>query len=375
VKRVLLILSLLAVISILFSAAPVLAQESIPVEIHNITELQNIKANLNADYVLVNDIDSSEINFIPISGFSGTLDGNGHTISNLSSTGGKYSEAGLFSYTRGATIKNLKVVDSNFKGTVAGLVAYAGNSVFLNCSIQGIITGIYFTGGIAGILDKGSITNCSSLCTLSGTYDVGGIAGFIDSATVSHCTFSGEISSGNNTGGAVGYLSKGTVEKCSITGNIAGSSRLGSIAGYNGGSITNSYFIGEIAPASELCIAGGLTGSNYGYIDKCYTVPTFSGYGTIGGLIGFNNNSITDSYFGTDNSTRISLVGDGNKHTDLFVTPSKSVEIESGNGTTTGCDFLLPNVLKVKSTFENWDFANIWTISSDINDGYPTLLP
>ena len=163
--------------------------------------------------------------------------------------------------------------------------------------------------------------------------------------------------------------------KCAVNGHITGSSRVGGIAGYNGDTINNSYFIGEISSSNDLCITGGLAGYNIGNIDNCYTVPIISGINfSSGGLIGFNNASISNSYLGTDNGL-FTLVGYGNKHTDLFVTPSKTVELESGNGLMTGCDFLLSGTLKIQSTFQDWDFSNVWTISPDTNDGYPVLLP
>lgn len=376
-KKSVLILSFISllIISFLFSMLPVSAAETGPIPIHNASELQNIKNKLNADYILANDVDCSGINFKPISGFTGSLDGNGYSIKNMSSSSNKYGDAGLFDYASGAVLKNLKLVNVDFNGSIAAMVAYAVNCTFDNCSIRGSINGKYFTGGFAGILDKGNITHCSSSCVLSGTYDVGGLAGFVDSATISNCVFSGEISSGENTGGIVGYLSRGSVEKCSVTAKLTGSSRLGGIAGYNGDSITNSFFTGDITSSNNLCLTGGVVGSNYGTIDKCYSIPVFSGSGTTGGLVGFNNSVITDSYFGTESLATFNLVGYGNKHTDLVVTVSKTTEIKSGNGIMTGCDFFLPSALKVQSTFEDWDFTNVWKISSDVNNGYPVPQP
>ena len=62
--------------------------QSSPYQITNATQLNEIRNDLSAHYVLHNDIDMSSIsNWIPIGDadakFSGTIDGNNYTIENL----------------------------------------------------------------------------------------------------------------------------------------------------------------------------------------------------------------------------------------------------------------------------------------------------
>lgn len=47
------------------------------------SELQNISGDLSGSYVLAADINCAGFPFSPIAGFTGTLDGQGHTVSNL----------------------------------------------------------------------------------------------------------------------------------------------------------------------------------------------------------------------------------------------------------------------------------------------------
>ena len=119
---------------------------------------------------LLNDLDLSNENWNPIGdnrtddAFSGTFDGNGHTIKGAHITGdhcfngavyGSKEGWGLFSVTDGATIKNLKVDGATFasytviSGTIAG---YANNTTFENIEISNTkISGYnWYTGGVVG---------------------------------------------------------------------------------------------------------------------------------------------------------------------------------------------------------------------------------
>ena len=124
----------------------------------------------NVTIQLSNDLDLSNDNWKPIgdnrddAAFSGTFDGNGHTIKGAHITGdhcfngavyGSKEGWGLFSVTDGATIKNVKVDGATFgsytviTGTIAG---YANNTTFENIEISNTkIAGYnWYTGGVVG---------------------------------------------------------------------------------------------------------------------------------------------------------------------------------------------------------------------------------
>ena len=75
--------------------------------------------------------------------FCGTFDGNGHTISHLTTTDTNKQYQGLFGQTDSATIKNVALVDVDIKGdyNVGGLVGYAAYST--------TITNCYATGSVS----------------------------------------------------------------------------------------------------------------------------------------------------------------------------------------------------------------------------------
>ena len=134
-----LLLCLLLALSCLGMAAFAEEEETAPIEVRTIEDLYNIRNDLTADYILMNDIDltaatakGGDWDFMgngwnPIGSkdvysndqFSGTFDGNGYKIigmridvTALPSGAGSTIYVGLFANVSG-TIKNLGVVDGS----------------------------------------------------------------------------------------------------------------------------------------------------------------------------------------------------------------------------------------------------------------------
>ncbi|MBC6414075.1 MAG: cadherin-like beta sandwich domain-containing protein [Chromatiales bacterium] len=91
--------------------------------------------------------------------------------------------------------------------------------------------------------------------------------------------------------------------------DIKGRNNTGGLVGFNDGSITNSYAMGFMS-MSGLNRIGGLVGSNTGSITNSYATGSMSmiGLNRMGGLVGSNTGSITNSY-ATANVSAISRVG------------------------------------------------------------------
>ena len=105
------------------------------------TQLQNMNLSLTSDYELGNDIDCSGIaNFEPIGGwngtdpFTGSFDGKGYKISNLTVNRAADDYIGLFGETDGATISNVTLEDFTLTGDdyAGSLVGYCA-SVVIAC--------------------------------------------------------------------------------------------------------------------------------------------------------------------------------------------------------------------------------------------------
>ena len=75
--------------------------------------------------------------------------------------------------------------------------------------------------------------------------------------------------------------------------NIGGSLYIGGLVGFNEGTITNSYATGSVSGSSSV---GGLVGFNEGTITNSYATGSVAGSSSVGGLVGFNEGTITNSY-------------------------------------------------------------------------------
>lgn len=178
--------------------------------------------------------------------FSGTLDGNGYTISGLWINRSSTNYIGLFGYISGATIQDLtieagKIVGAEYVGTLAGYVA---SSTLTNLAIKAdeLINSGNYTGGIAGYASASSFSD-------------------VDLQIES-------ISGASYIGGCVGYVEKGTIKftSCLVEANIYGESYIGGIVGaeYRSTSsmnlsLTNCETIVNIQSDSGDCL-GGLLG-------------------------------------------------------------------------------------------------------------------
>ena len=233
--------------------------------------------------VLTEDIDLNNEPWTPIGigedtrkedlPYSGTFDGNGHTISGLNVNYGD-KNGGLFCYVKSATIKNL---------TVAGSVTYSSGD------------GIAY-GGIVGCADSSTIENCTNRCTVTGRWYDGGIVGRSVNTTITGCANFGNISiSGFNcVGGICGYLSSyasdetstnfSTIRDCYNVGSISGI-YAGGIAGrsYNGDNsaypnrIANCYNMGKVTTTASGCageILGKFLSTKDASLDNCYYLDT-----------------------------------------------------------------------------------------------------
>lgn len=151
------------------------AQNSTPITSYE--DLLKIKNNPSGDYILMNDLDLSGKNWIPLT-FTGTFDGNGHSILNIT-----IKETG--NTIRTSYDGNMKTYDTVFCGffDILEEEAIVSNLNLVNIRADINCDTPCFIGGIAGYMDKSSIKDCTisgnlSLTTTAKMFGVGGIAGF-----------------------------------------------------------------------------------------------------------------------------------------------------------------------------------------------------
>lgn len=155
--------------------------------------------------------------------YSGTFDGKGHTIKNLSIDSSAHY-VGLFGYVYGGTIRNL--------------------------TVSGSVKGSEHTGGIAGAANGGTFENCANQCAVQGG-TTGGIIGFATeegTLIVRDCYNVGSITTttGNSVGGIIGQCinTSGTIRNCYNAGTVTGTASVGAIIGNSvSDRIYNCYYL------------------------------------------------------------------------------------------------------------------------------------
>ncbi|WP_276355368.1 S-layer homology domain-containing protein [Cohnella caldifontis] len=331
--------SLLLAPAVLRAAAPD-GTESNPYIVTTAEQLKQIRNDMDAYYRLEADIDlTAEGNWTPLIGvwfesFTGHLDGQNHTISNLTvSSSGFY--LGLFETVgTGGVIENLKlqkpkVTGSGFSyaGALAGVFGGTAENVHVS---GGTVSSGSDAGGLFGQVQSGaSIQNSGSNTTVEGTYYAGGIAGSMSGGTIENSTSEGTVKS-TNAGGIVGSAQSTAILGSSSHANVQGvnfSNSAGGIAGsMTGGSVSESFADGEVSGlfnvgglvgvADSVTIrnsfakgaatadpdngfgTGGLVGKLAGStVQASYASGAVSGSSSVGGLTGLvNNSTISDSY-------------------------------------------------------------------------------
>jgi hypothetical protein len=216
-----------------------------PFKITNVTQLQNMSANLTAHYILENDIDAydtkfwnSGAGFAPIgtwsTTFKGDFNGNGYKISHLFINRSTTDYVGLFAVTSGiAKVRNVTLVNVSVLGNeyVGGLFGFGWSAQIRNCSTSGIVTSINnYAGGLGGITRR--IDNCTSSCTVSGDWYVGGLLGAHNMYTIKDCYATGKASGTRYIGGFIGS-SSASIINCYSTGNASGAQNVGGFIGSN----------------------------------------------------------------------------------------------------------------------------------------------
>ncbi|MCF8368554.1 MAG: hypothetical protein K9G76_05890 [Bacteroidales bacterium] len=145
--------------------------------------------------------------------FTGTYDGQGHTIDSLFISINEAINTGMFGLVIGATIKNLGLTNVNITSTSAGYLgtgALAGycnlNCTIENCFSTGSVSGNMYVGGLIGRHKTNSLTqNCYSTASVTGSDDIGGLFGYNSSSHVENCYSTGIVNStSKSTGGLIG---------------------------------------------------------------------------------------------------------------------------------------------------------------------------
>lgn len=204
------------------------------------------ESHKGASAVLTKDIDLKNRKWKPINDFSGTFDGQNHSILNFNLSCDKTSGSskdcrGLFILSSG-TIKNFKLYGEMNIGSVD-----SGYEDFI--------------GSVVGKMTGGKVSNISSYVNISsGNVDlrhIGGVVGIAqDHSVIESCMYFGNINLPSATdciGGVVGYMRDSVqILNCANVGTVTASSNdalVGGVLGYvnaKGASLRNCYNYGKV---------------------------------------------------------------------------------------------------------------------------------
>ncbi len=340
--------------------------------VSNIQELQLIGSGpdtpLDGHYILTQDIDASETatwnggaGFEPIGtrdldhpelAFTGTFDGQGYVIANLTIFRPDEDNVGLFGYVDAeGAILNVVLEDCYVAGdaNVGGLVGWNEGTVS-NSYAGGEVTGDESVGGLVG-WSRGAILDSYATGTVTGSdASVGGLLGVNGfGATISRSYATGAVTGNMFVGGLAGW-NRGTVSESYASGEVTGLDTVGGLLGGNDldGIVSDSHCSGEVTGDR---VVGGLVGVNRwgATIWNCYSTGAVTGNSEVGGLVGTNNAgaaAIEASFWDTEASGVTGSAG--------------------GTGLPT-------SDMQTESTFTDagWDFIDIWYMLA--GGSYPYL--
>lgn len=281
--------------------------------IYNADDLVRSGINENGNYILMNDIDLSDYSDWEWIRNHSIFDGNGYTISNLTSSKG--SLFAVCNDVQNLSLENVNIsVESDYHGWGIGAITSILKGNMYNCSASGTIK---FSCGY-------------DYDSFSGT-EIGGLVGEIEgeNSSISYCTNRVNVTTNSeiitDVGGIVGYANFGTsiIKNCKNYGNIStqfdNNQDVGGICGFIGDDETiigcsnygkietivniNPEYYNEYFPSHPTIGIGGITGHSYSKSSISYcsnlgniqvNAIAFKGklFIGIGGILGFTEGTI-----------------------------------------------------------------------------------
>ncbi len=336
-----------------------------PWQIATAEQLDRIRDDLTAHYILIDDIDlSGSENWMPIGAFqslsdapedaeiphpdyafTGTFDGAGHTVSNLTVSCEAPMGAGLFGCASGtengaAYIGNFTLKDVNVSGFY--LVGGAVGLQFMNCPVSDVhlvgdnkLAGMQGIGGIVGT-GFDLISGCSATADINVLGDDGACAGLIAGGTtmssITNCEATGGsiTAEGNGTWGfgAICGAPWGAAEitDCKVSGTAI------TVSGENNRLVGGLVgFGGTYDPSAPAQITGCIV--------EDVTITVSETTDSVGGLIGagkemMEGSDVMSSFAVSDCVVSGNITGGGNYVDAVVGDPACAVSVSCEGGMT-----------------------------------------
>ncbi len=221
-------------------------------------------------FKVTDDIDlEKDPNFVGIGindsrtyGFAGTLDGDGHKVTNLY-------------LNRCVLAADSTIPTDQRKKYIAFVGILKEDGVIKNLRLYGDITGYSNVGGFVGY-NYGTILNCRNYANVTAhSGNLGGICGYNEKGTVRDCYNAGRITAGYFNAGGITACNKGTIENCQNAGEVGVEH------------INNSY------AWNKLNSAGGIVETNFGTLKNVLNTGYVHAPKYVGGIQAWFNGTTT----------------------------------------------------------------------------------
>lgn len=297
------------------------------INITNCQGLQNMKNHLTYNYVISNNFSCSDFTgFQPVGlsddtgdhFFSGSLDGQGHTIADLKISSAS-DRVGLFGLISGS-VSDIQLDNISVEGPnqVGGLAGYAVGATFSSVIVSGEIVGTRSVGGMIGLSESSTVNKSSAKGKVTGDDMTGGLVGTGNDCTIAQSFTINQVTGGVTSGGFIGRAINCHIE--------------------------DSYSQSEVT-ASDIIVggfAGEVSNESKKTIRNCYSSGEVVGQEYVGGFIG------AVSYDAIHNSFSV-----GNHD---FLGGNKDATLDNVYSLANGSVFFD----YAHRVYTDWDFADVW---------------
>lgn len=333
-----------------------------PYQVDAALDLEEVSFCLTASFVQIGNIDLASAAWTPLgttigAPFTGTYDGGGFAISNLS-VATDTTARGLFGYTDQATLTRINLSSGTVTGDayVGALVGFATDTAISDSSSAVSVTGWIYVGGLVGFMSVASSPNQ----TLTTSYTTGTVTGVSNVDNLPASWVGGLVGNANRIDISKSFSSATVTSNGAFSGGLAGGTNLGSISNsFVRGAVTGDWQVGGLVgedadtPIANSFATGLVTAG----------APPNVGPNSQGGLIGQSGtNPWTALTWDVQTTGQTSAVNRGNSNPP-GTTPSTTSQMKS---LTTFTDLGW-------SISTSWTPTTTWVICATFNGGYPHL--
>lgn len=388
-----------------------------PFYIRNYKDLSSIGTisgmDLSKNYLQTADIDMSvattawtPIALNEVNGFTGSYNGNGHSILNLSlvqdltpdvDSNPQAPEEFDADVTEG---NPLYVDDSVKKAGLFATIGYKGVVSKLNFK-NAVINGAFESAGVVSAVNHGTISfvnvQNSNIIVQNDVASVGGVSGIVYgnngeySAKLQYVSFDGKVKGGLYVGGLAGQnraglifnsYSKGKVESevaSAIAGGIVGQNTFVTVTKNFKSAVVNNYTISDVV-ALEGSSVGAVIGKNIntdntnGIVLKPDSENTTQmSYNRIYGNYFLFKENVTINGVGGIETNATQYIANGVLQSALMTAPTIELINElNAEGADFNADLAFISY-SADGKYTGWNFNVIWNIDADTNNNYPFI--